>query len=169
MLSHFEGEMVYSDIQVYKFISLFMSCYEVEQEIVVAALIYTDRLLTLNSHIQMTPTTAKSFLHTALVLASKFFLDRFEKNTIFYAVGGISKSLMRNMTDSYLTLLDFNLNIDEAEFYQYMSKLKTMIAYKFAQTGQIVVLEKNLRKKSGVKTFDEKTQKISVIKEDKYS
>lgn len=109
-----------------------MSCFEVEQEIVVAALIYTERLLSFNNNIRLTPTNAKSFLHTALALASKFLLDKFEKNTIFYAVGGISKSLMRNMTDSYLALLDFNLNIDEAEFNQYMSKLKTMIAYKFA-------------------------------------
>jgi hypothetical protein len=131
----FEGEMVYSDIQVYKFISLFMSCFEVGPEIVVASLIYIDRLLSKNKLLIITESTAKSILHTALVLASKFYLDRFEKNTIFYAVRGLSKSTMRRMLDSYLDLIEFHLNIEEEEFNSYMSKLKIMVAYKFAQTG----------------------------------
>jgi len=44
----FEGELIYSDIQVYKFISLFMTCFEVGVEVIVASLIYIDRLLTSN-------------------------------------------------------------------------------------------------------------------------
>lgn len=85
----FEGELIYSDIQVYKFISLFMTCFEVGTEVIVASLIYIDRLLTQNKDILITDSTAKSILHTALTLASKFYLDRYEKNTIFYAVGGL--------------------------------------------------------------------------------
>ena len=131
-MTAFEGEVVYSDIQVYKFISLFMTCFEVGPEIVVAALIYIERLLTYNSELYLTETNSKSYLHTALVLASKFYLDRFEKNTIFYAVGGISKRQMRTMTDAYLGLINFHLNIEEEEFNSYMSNLKTMIALKFA-------------------------------------
>ena len=83
----------------------------------------------------MTQTTAKSILHTALVLASKFYLDRFEKNTIFYVAAGLSKVQMRKMTDAFLDILEFKLNINEEEFGSYLSKLKTMVAYKFAQTG----------------------------------
>ena len=112
-MSVFEGETIYSDIQVYKFISLFMACFEIGPEIIVASLIYLERLLAKNKNFMISVTTAKSLLHTALVLASKFYLDRFEKNTIFYAVGGLSKSQMRSMTDSYLDLIDFDLNIEE--------------------------------------------------------
>ena len=124
--------MVYSDIQVYKFISLFTACFEVGTEVVVAALIYVDRLLSKQGIEIMTQTTAKSILHTALVLASKFYLDRFEKNTIFYVAAGLSKVQMRKMTDVFLDILEFKLNINEVEFNSYMSKLKTMVAYKFA-------------------------------------
>lgn len=91
----FEGELIYSDIQVYKFISLFMTCFEVGTEIVVSSLIYIDRLIRMNKDVIITSTNAKSILHTALTLASKFHLDRYEKNTIFYAVGGLSKKQMR--------------------------------------------------------------------------
>lgn len=85
----FEGELIYSDIQVYKFINLFMACFEIGTEVVIASLIYIDRLLTQNKDIYITDTTAKSILHTALTLASKFYMDRYEKNTIFFAVGGL--------------------------------------------------------------------------------
>jgi len=67
------------------------------------------------------------------------------------------------MLGLYLDLVDFNLNIQEMEYAQYMSKIKTMIAFKFAQTGQIVVLEKNLRRRSGVKTHNEKLERIQEL------
>jgi Cyclin len=68
-----------------------MGCYEVGTEIIVASLIYIDRLLEKNKHITLTETNAKSILHSALTLASKFYLDKYERKTIFYAVCGLSK------------------------------------------------------------------------------
>lgn len=108
-----------------------MQCYEVGTEVVVAALIYIDRLLSRNSDLLITEITAKSLLHTALTLATKFLMDRYEKNTIFYAVGGLTKRQMKNMSNYYLDLIDFDLFIPESEYSFYLSKLKTMIAYKY--------------------------------------
>ena len=72
---------------------LFMQCFEVGPEIIVAALIYVQRLLRMNPDlITLNEDNAKGILHAALTLASKTYLDRFEKNTIFYAVGGLTKS-----------------------------------------------------------------------------
>lgn len=76
---------------MYKFISLFMQCFEVGPEIVVASLIYVERLLKKNKDFYLTERNSKSVLHAALTLSAKFFIDKFEKNTIFYAVGGLSK------------------------------------------------------------------------------
>lgn len=90
-MNAFEGEVIYSDIQVYKFISLFMQVFNVESEIVVASLIYVERLLKKNQHFKLTETNAKSVLHAALTLAAKFFLDKYEKHTIFYSLGNLSK------------------------------------------------------------------------------
>lgn len=62
------------------------------------------------------------------------------------------------MLDIYLDLIEFDLHIEEEEFNRTLSKLKTMIAYKFAQTGQIVVLEKNIKRKQsgGCNSHNEK-------------
>jgi hypothetical protein len=78
-----------------------MTCFEVGPEIVVAALIYIERIHAMNNGkgVILTEDNAKGFLHAALALAAKYHLDRFEKNTIFYAVGGIAKRQMRKMLD----------------------------------------------------------------------
>ena len=140
---------------MYKFIQLFMTCFDVGTEILISALIYIDRLLSMNndsttgqnSNFVLTDVNAKSLLLAALTLASKFYLDKFEKNTIFYASGGLTKRKMRNLLDTYLDLIDYKLVIQEEEFNGLMSTIKTMIAHKYAQVGQIVILEKNLRKR----------------------
>ena len=66
-----------------------MAIYQdVSSELVVVALIYIDRLLTRNEHLgaALTESNAKGLLHVALTLATKFNLDRYEKNTIFYGI-----------------------------------------------------------------------------------
>jgi len=60
----------------------------------------------------LTETNGKGVLHVALTLATKFCLDRYEKNTIFYgAVAGLDKIQMRVMTDAFLSLLDYEMYI----------------------------------------------------------
>lgn len=87
----------------------------------------------------------------ALALATKFNLDRYEKNTIFFGmIVGLHKKEMRQMTDYFIKLLDFELYINDDEYQGMMSLIKTLIAEKYASQGQIVVHEKNVRKKSSL-------------------
>ena len=65
-----------------------MNCFEVGPEIIIAALIYTDRLLKMNEGLVITEQNAMGLLHTALTLATKFYFDRFERNTIFHMLIG---------------------------------------------------------------------------------
>jgi Cyclin len=58
----------------------------VTSDLVVSALIYIDRLLLKNEKAMLNETNAKGVLHVALTLATKFNLDRYEKNTIFYGI-----------------------------------------------------------------------------------
>lgn len=71
-------------------------------------------------------------------------MDIYERNTLFYAIGGVSRSTMRKMTDMFLDLIGFNLIINEEDFSSYLSKVKREIAAKFALLGLIVVLERNI-------------------------
>ena len=85
-----------------------MTCYDVGPEVIIAALIYTDRLLRLNPNFAMTHLNAKNLLHIGMTMASKFFYDKYEKNTIFFAISSnLNKKQMRAMLDLYLDMLDF--------------------------------------------------------------
>jgi hypothetical protein len=87
------GELWYHDVQIQKFIELFLKCFEeTSTELVIASLIYIERLLDATTKIvgdeaaKITQQNAKGILHTAMTLATKFCLDRYEKKTIFYGV-----------------------------------------------------------------------------------
>ncbi len=70
----------------------------------IIALIYLDRLVLRSSvnDFELSPSTVKLSLLTALVLAAKFYDDRFEKNTIFSAVAGLSRKKLRKLTSFFL-------------------------------------------------------------------
>lgn len=81
--------------QVFKLLQLFLNSFDVGIEIMVAALIYTDRLLTLNKEwLVIDENNCKGFLHSALTLAAKFYLDKFERNTIFHILLGIPSPVL---------------------------------------------------------------------------
>jgi Cyclin len=70
-------------------ISDFMKHFEISIEIVVAALIYTERIIKLNSEwLELNERNDKALLHTALSIASKFYLDKFERKTNFHSMLG---------------------------------------------------------------------------------
>jgi hypothetical protein len=91
-----------NEIQVYKFMQLFKQCFDVGTEILVAALIYVERMQAMNKELCITEDNAKCHLHTSLTLAAKFNTDRFESNTIFYAIGGLTKKEMRRLHHWFL-------------------------------------------------------------------
>ena len=53
---------------------------------------------------------------------------------------------MRMMIDQFLDLTQFNLNVNEEDYQKMLSKVKNVIAQKFASKGQIVILESSIRK-----------------------
>jgi hypothetical protein len=68
--------------KVQDLMTTFLNKYDVGIEILVAALIYSDRI----SSLSFTEKTSKNLLLTALALASKFFQDRFERSTHFFTM-----------------------------------------------------------------------------------
>lgn len=118
------GELWYHDMQIQKFIELFLRCFEeTSTELVTAALIYIERLLDATSKMvgedgaRVTQHNAKGILHAAMTIATKFFLDRYEKKTIFYGVSlNCTRQKMRLMTNTFIDILDFNFYIHEDEF-----------------------------------------------------
>jgi hypothetical protein len=128
---------------------LFILCYEdISAEIVITALIYIDRLLSIyeDQGASLTESNGKGLLHVALTLATKFLMDRYEKNTIFYgSVVGMKPRQMRAMTDAFLSLIDFEMYISEEDFADAKLRIKEIVKEKYSAQGRVVIHENQVR------------------------
>lgn len=91
--------MMRNEEQLAALMQLFLNCFELSPEIVVIAIVYLDRLVvrcdTADDDFSLTQHNIKLALYGCLVLAAKFYEDRFENHTIFHAIVGISRKHMR--------------------------------------------------------------------------
>lgn len=122
-------------LKVQDLMTTFLYRYDVGIEILVAALIYSERI----SSLSFTERTSKNLLLTALALASKFFQDKFERSTHFFTMLTQANSVkydkrvhMTQMLNAYLEFLDFRLVISEADYSSMMARIKNLIAKKYA-------------------------------------
>lgn len=132
-----QGDYLYSDIQVFKYMQMFTSCYrDVSPELIVAALIYIERLLAQSELNVITPSNGKGVLQVAMALSAKFYLDHFEKDTLFYASSlNLDKYKMRKMMNAFIDILEFKFYISDDEFRPAMATIKTMIAQTYYKLG----------------------------------
>lgn len=87
-------------------------------------------------------------LHVALTLATKFYLDHFEKFTLFFGiVPGLDRGQMRRMTDYFIDMLDFKLYISQEEYQEAMSHIKKVVRSRYAAQGLLIFCETDLKKK----------------------
>ncbi|OHT01082.1 Cyclin, N-terminal domain containing protein [Tritrichomonas foetus] len=89
----------------------------------VIAMILLDRLLRLQSHIQVTPNTVHKLFLCSLMTASKFNTDLNMSNTAWAAVGGIRPEEMNILELEFLFLLQFSINVTKDEFTLYNEEL----------------------------------------------
>lgn len=120
---------------------------------VVVSLIYIQRLLEVKNKVAgdravLTDYNAKGVLHSALTLAVKFNLDNYEKNTEFYkAVLPFNMQKMRQMTDAFIDLLDFEMYVSEEEFCNAARQIKRMVQEQYHKLGLTLVLDRDLKNK----------------------
>ncbi len=64
-----------------------------------------------------------SLLITAVMLAAKFFDDRFYNNEYYSKVGGISNKEINILEIEFLNYINFNLYVDPVIFFKYRQRL----------------------------------------------
>ena len=94
----------------------------------------------------LTNCNGKGVLHSALTLAVKFNQDNYEKNTEFYkAVLPFNMRKMREMTDSFILFLGFELFVSEEEFNNASRQIKAMVQEQYYKLGLTLVLDRELK------------------------
>ena len=93
------------------------SCY-------VLAFIYIDRLLQNYPNFALTKKSAHRLVLTSILLAIKYLDDLYYNNSVYAMIGGISLAEINHLEKNLITLLHYNLHIDQQLFLQYDSRIK---------------------------------------------
>jgi len=91
-VSILEGEPIRSEQQLAVQINLFLNCFSIDTDLLLIAILYLDKIVVrCDDDFYLTPSNIKHAFFGCLVMAAKFYDDRFETNTIFSAIIGIKR------------------------------------------------------------------------------
>jgi hypothetical protein len=102
----------------------YMKCSE---ESFIMAVIYMDRLVCRESNIVINEKCIHRLFLSSLVVAAKFFDDKFYKNLHYSKVGGISNNEMNVLEIQFLLLIDFELFVSTEEFERFRETLREFL------------------------------------------
>jgi len=97
------------------------------QAVLIAALIYIDRLVQYNNEYSLTGYNIHKLLLISSLLATKFFDDHYYFNSYYAKVGGVPVREINFLETTFLKLLDFNLFISNDLFERYRSTLHKQV------------------------------------------
>jgi hypothetical protein len=101
---------------------------QIDDATLISALIYIDRLI--KKGIFISQYNIYRIFLACVFISNKLLEDKRYKINEFSIIGGVSKEELFNLEYEFVTLIDFNLNIDEKEFYKYQDYLNNKILIK---------------------------------------
>lgn len=91
------------------------------------ALIYVDRIAKRHPYIQVCNASCHRLFVIALVMASKYYEDRYFSNAYYAKVGGVSVREINKLERCFLQLLDWQLSVQPEEYSVYSDLLTAAI------------------------------------------
>eukprot|EP00301_Raphidiophrys_heterophryoidea_P007536 c12905_g1_i2.p1 GENE.c12905_g1_i2~~c12905_g1_i2.p1 ORF type:complete len:175 (+),score=39.27 c12905_g1_i2:234-758(+) len=107
--------------RVHKFVNCSNECY-------VLALIYMDRVIQRNPEFFISSLNVHRLVICSVMLAAKFFDDRYYNNAFYARVGGIPTAELNNLEVEYLFMVNFSLLVDTEEYERYRKELEVHLA-----------------------------------------
>ncbi|KAF4659591.1 mitochondrial peripheral inner membrane protein [Perkinsus olseni] len=113
-------------ISIYHYLRRVESHFRCSSECFVIALIYIDRLLkTQGPNFVVTMCAIHRVILTSVVLAAKFFDDRYYSNRFYAAVGGVRTKELNALEADFLRLINWNLHTFPEEYEAYRMSVWT--------------------------------------------
>lgn len=96
-----------------KRLARFPNCSE---ECFIIALIYIERLMCTNKHFFLNYNNVHRLIATSVMVATKYFDDQYFHKVYFCRLGGISRKDFYRLETELLTMLDFDLHVENKLF-----------------------------------------------------
>jgi len=89
----------------------------------IIAMVYIDRLLTLNCEINLTSLNVHRLVITAVLLAIKGRDDTYYSNAYYASIGGVSTAQINRLELTFLEMMRFELFVSNAAYFSYRDRL----------------------------------------------
>jgi hypothetical protein len=86
-------------------------------------MVYIDRIAQNNPTFIISSKSIHRLILTSIMVAAKFFDERFSNNAYFAKVGGISTDEMNLLEREFLTMIQYQLHIHPSVFHKYKNEL----------------------------------------------
>eukprot|EP01059_Diplonema_ambulator_P011529 TRINITY_DN21489_c0_g1_i1.p1 TRINITY_DN21489_c0_g1~~TRINITY_DN21489_c0_g1_i1.p1 ORF type:complete len:190 (+),score=36.60 TRINITY_DN21489_c0_g1_i1:37-570(+) len=96
----------------------------VSDECYVAACVYMDRVVRRSVEVEMGLNTVHRLVLAGVLAAAKYHDDVRYSNAFFAKVGGVRTSSLNSLEREFLSALDFDLYISQAEYEHYLTSLQ---------------------------------------------
>eukprot|EP00301_Raphidiophrys_heterophryoidea_P006762 c12700_g2_i3.p1 GENE.c12700_g2_i3~~c12700_g2_i3.p1 ORF type:complete len:175 (+),score=34.01 c12700_g2_i3:490-1014(+) len=120
--------------RVHKFVNCSNECY-------VLALIYMDRIIQRNPDFFISSLNVHRLIICSVMLAAKFFDDRYYNNAFYARVGGIPTPELNNLEVEYLFMINFSLVVETEEYERYRKELEIHLAQLSSTNAKSTVVE----------------------------
>lgn len=96
------------------------------EECFVLCLVYIDRIVKYNPHIEVTDLTCHRLLLTGTMVAAKFHDDEYASNEYYGKVGGIELAELNVLEAEFLKLLNWKLCVRTADYNWFLQTLRVI-------------------------------------------
>lgn len=112
-------------ISVAEYLQRMLKYMYCSDECYVLALIYLDRIRERAAWLEINSRSIHRLFLTGVVVAAKFFEDKYYKNSYYCRVGGITNQELNSLEHHFLRYLEFNLYVSQEEYTRYFDTLMT--------------------------------------------
>merc|ERR1711870_20595 len=98
-------------ISICKYLIRIAKYFGCSQECFVMAMVYLDRVVTLNPNFAISTLNIHKLVLSSVVIATKYFEDSFNSNKHFAMIGGVHLSELNNLELSFLQLIQWKLHV----------------------------------------------------------
>ncbi len=114
---------VIPNMTLYEYINRIISYSDCEENTLISALIYIDRIAKKKS---ITYLNVYKLVFTSILISIKYNEDEIYKNDFYSQIAGVSLRELNQMEYEFFFLVDFNIYINESIFMKYKYALETI-------------------------------------------
>lgn len=114
------------DVSVHEYLTRLYDHMRCSPECYVLSMIYINRLMELNSELALSVTNVHRLLLTTVVVAAKFFDDKYCANDYYARIGGLATKELNSLEARFLEMVGWKVYVSQEECLECLQSLRSL-------------------------------------------